>query len=730
MRYSLRISAAAAVLAAAACIPHAQAATAQVAISDVTVTISSLDERPWETGNWPWIAQNTGPGWPASAESTVVEADITDAAVHQQASGWLGTNRAVTASAAKGSAEGSAEGSAHAGVSFAGADLFSPGAAWSFASAVNGESASAVARLWDAAFMVGARTQIVVNFKLDSLSAQGDGGTASALASLAMWSGEFGSDLVSAEAQVIASPDYAVSYDGPWNLSVTWRNSSVNMAVAQVALLTSAQVLSATPVPEPAPAWLLLAGLAGVAGWRKRVQAKPLLLTLAGLMGIGGMGGIGAGTAHADEAQCAAPTRSMLTAPAGSTLQLSVQKNAARGALSWSGCGLNSSAASVTLLAKASCTVVASYRNSCGAASSTSFAISVPGMRDLSSVQLSKLMGAGWNLGNSLEAQGSETAWGNPPVTQAMFNAVRAAGFKTVRLPVAWKQYADADDNISAAWLARVTQVVGYAKKAGLYTLINIHWDGGWMVPDYAHQAAVNARLSKFWTQIANNFKDADDMLLFAGSNEVMMEGNYGPPTAENVAVQNSFNQTFVDAVRATGGNNLARHLVVQSYNTGVDNAVSYTVMPTDSVALRMLLEVHFYDPYFFTLAANYWDGTPDKYWQWGSIVVDPAASPEHWADEAYVDAQFQKLKSRFVDQGVAVILGEFGAIARLSKDPAGTYRTYWDQYIARSAWLHGAVPVYWDAGATGEHSMGLFNRKSTLQVYPKTIKAIVNAAK
>lgn len=714
MRYSHRISAAAAVLAWAACLPSAQAATAQVAISNVTVTISALDPEPWVTGNWPWIVQNTGPGWPATAESTVVEADIADAALHQAASGWLGTSRSVAASAAMGSA--------NAGVSFAGADLYSPGAAWSFASAVEGESASAVARLWDAAFMVGARTQIVVNFKLDSLSAQGDGGTASALASLAMWSGDFGGDLVSAEAQVIASPDYSVSYDGPWNLSVTWRNSSTSMAVAQVALLTSAQVLSvATPVPEPASAWLLLAGLMGVAGWRRRLQAKPVLLMLAGLTA--------AGASQAD-AKCTAPTSSTVTASAGSTLQLSVQKNAARGALSWSGCGLNSTAASVPLLAKTSCTAVASYRNSCGAASSASFTVSVPGMRDLSSVQLSQLMGAGWNLGNSLEAQGSETAWGNPPVTQAMFNAVRAAGFKTVRIPVAWKQYADADDNINAAWLARVSQVVGYAKKAGLYTMINIHWDGGWMVPDYANQAAVNARLAKFWTQIATNFKDADDTLLFAGSNEVMMPGNYDPPTAENAAVQNSFNQTFVSAVRATGGNNLARHLVVQSYNTGVDNAMAYTVMPSDSVALRMMLEVHFYDPYFFTLAANYWDGTPDKYWQWGAAVVDPAASPEHWADESHVDAQFQKLKSRFVDQGVAVVLGEFGAIARLSKDPAGIYRSYWDQYIARSAWQHGAVPVYWDAGATGEHSMGLFNRKSTLQVYPKTIKAIVDAAK
>jgi len=462
-----------------------------------------------------------------------------------------------------------------------------------------------------------------------------------------------------------------------------------------------------------------------------RIQYIPILLMLAGTLHANAActaSSLGSSIAVNGGASSAASTA---TVTAGTVLQLAVQPAAAAGgALSWSGCGLNSSAATVSLTAKASCSAAATYVNSCGATSTASFAVTVPGMRDLGSVQLSQLMGAGWNLGNALEASPAETSWGNPPVTQAMFNAVRAAGFKTVRIPLSWKQYADADDNISPAWMARVTQVVSYARKAGLYVVINIHWDGGWMVPDYAHQAEVNARLTKFWTQIATNFRDFDDTLLFAGTNEVAMPNNFDPPTAENAAVQNSFNQTFITAVRATGGNNLARHLVVQSYGTGVDNAVAYTVLPVDTVAARMMMEVHFYDPYFFTLATTYWDGTVDKYWQWGSIAVDASASPEHWADESYVDAQFQKLKTSFVDRGVAVILGEFGAISRLSKDPAGTYRTYWDQYVARSAWLHGLVPVYWDEGATADHSMGLFNRKTTLQAYPKTIKAIVNAAK
>ena len=131
-------------------------------------------------------------------------------------------------------------------------------------------------------------------------------------------------------------------------------------------------------------------------------------------------------------------------------------------------------------------------------------------MRDLSSLQLSKLMGSGWNMGNSLEAIGGETAWGNPAATQTLMNAVKAAGFKNVRLPVSWKQYADASDTISPTWMARVAQVVGFAQTAGLYVHLNIHWDGGWMQPTFASQAEVNERITKFWTQIANHFKAHD----------------------------------------------------------------------------------------------------------------------------------------------------------------------------------------------------------------------------
>lgn len=344
-------------------------------------------------------------------------------------------------------------------------------------------------------------------------------------------------------------------------------------------------------------------------------------------------------------------------------------------------------------------------------------------MRNMTSLQLSPAMAPGWNLGNSLEAIGGETNWGNPATTQAMMNAVKAAGFNSVRIPLSWKQYADSNDNLRADWLARVTEVVNYAHNAGLYTLINIHWDGGWMQPNYAHQASANARIKKFWKQIANHFRNYDDTLLFAALNEVMVDGDYGTPPPEYYTVHNGFNQTFVDTVRGTGGNNAVRHLIVQGYNTNIDHTYNFFAVPIDSAANRLMLEVHYYDPFNFTLnTAN------DNIWQWGSIATSPP-NTETWANEGYVDAQFDKLKQRFTDgKGIPIVMGEYAAVARLNVDPSQKYRTYWDEYITRSARARGVVPMYWDNGYLSDHQMGLFNRSAATQGYPSLISTIVNA--
>ncbi len=348
-------------------------------------------------------------------------------------------------------------------------------------------------------------------------------------------------------------------------------------------------------------------------------------------------------------------------------------------------------------------------------------------------VAFSRTMSPGWNLGNALEAMGpngakfktsQETAWGNPEITPELLKAIRAAGFRSIRIPVAWNQYADANNQISDAWMKRVEEVVGYARKADLTVIINTHWDGGWAQPTNAARDVANAKLKVFWTQIATRFRDADDRLLFAGTNEVTVKDVYTAPTAENCAVQNGFNQIFVDTVRATGGNNTSRYLVVQGYNTNIDYTLSCNAtLPRDPTAGRMMMEVHFYDPYNFTLNAQ------SKIWQWGVIATDKAAT-EPWAHEAHVDQAFGKMKAQFIDRGVPVILGEYSATAKTEYDPSGKYRLYWNAYVTRAAHKRGIVPYYWDSGYVANHQSGLFDRKRAKPAVPDIISTIVDMTK
>ena len=341
----------------------------------------------------------------------------------------------------------------------------------------------------------------------------------------------------------------------------------------------------------------------------------------------------------------------------------------------------------------------------------------------MTSLQLARRMGAGWNLGNALEAIGSETAWGNPATTQRLVQAVAAAGFGSIRIPCAWRQYADADDRIRPAWLARVAEVAGWAREAGLVAMINVHWDGGWLQPTPAAQAVATARLKAYWTQIAGHFESWDDGLLFAGTNEVMVEGDWGAPKPEYVQVQNGFNQAFVDSVRASGGRNRTRHLVVQGFNTHIDHTVGFAVLPRDGTPERLMMEVHYYDPYHYTIDEK------SPLWQWGAGTTDRKAA-DTWGNEAWADAQFDKMKAKFVDRGVPVILGEFGVIDRPEFPGSNAYRVAWARHVARSAWQRGAVPMWWDNGGTGRHGMGLFDRRTGTVTQPEIVQALVQAVR
>lgn len=344
-------------------------------------------------------------------------------------------------------------------------------------------------------------------------------------------------------------------------------------------------------------------------------------------------------------------------------------------------------------------------------------------IRELTSVELTQLMGVGWNIGNSLDATEGETSWGNPLISQTLIDSVKAAGFNSIRLPVAWSKFSDESTyTIETSWMERVEEVVNYILNNNMYVVMNIHWDGGWMQPTYEQEEYVNDRLAAMWKQIATHFRDYNDYLLFAGTNEVMVEGNYGAPTAEYAEVQNGFNQTFVTTVRKTGGRNAYRHLVVQGFNTNIDYTVDNAVIPTDVVEHRLMMEVHYYDPYDFTLNSG-----SDNISQWGMNATDPAHT-QTWANEDYADAQFQKMKTNFVDKGYGVILGEYGAISRLSVDHHHEYRRYYLEYITQSIVDHELVPFYWDNGYTSDHGLGIFNRSTGEQYYSDLIEAITSA--
>lgn len=345
------------------------------------------------------------------------------------------------------------------------------------------------------------------------------------------------------------------------------------------------------------------------------------------------------------------------------------------------------------------------------------------GIRDITSFELSKEMVPGWNLGNSLEAIGGETKWGNPLVTQRLIDSIKAAGFKSVRIPVAWSQFSDETSfTIKTEWMDRVEEVVNYVLGIGLYAVVNMHWDGGWMQPTYAKQQYVNDRMSAMWKQIAVRFRNYDDHLIFAGTNEVMVEGNYNAPSKEYAAVQNGFNQVFVSTVRATGGKNTYRYLAVQGFNTNIDYTISSFIMPTDIANdKRLLVEVHYYDPYNFTINEK------SAISQWGKNATD-ASKTETWANETYVDKQFGKMKTNFVDKGYGVLVGEYGTIAKLSLEDNAKFRVDYTLYVTQSMVKNSLVPMYWDNGATGNNGMGLFNRNTGEKAYPQLVKAIMDA--
>lgn len=298
----------------------------------------------------------------------------------------------------------------------------------------------------------------------------------------------------------------------------------------------------------------------------------------------------------------------------------------------------------------------------------------------LTALEATRLMGNGINLGNTLEACDNnvgiktnaplsyETYWGQPKTTQAMIDGMKAAGFDTIRIPVAWMTNAthlyEGDYTIDAGYMDRVEEVVRYARKAGMYVIINDHWDGGWYGMFGSESAETRALAMEaykgMWQQIAERFRDYSDYLIFESANEEL-GGRFDENSPlycsdsvvtylnddERYALTNEINQTFVDVVRATGGNNATRFLLIAGYSTDIDQTCDDRFqMPKDTADSKLMVSVHYYDPWSYCGASSAASAT-----KWGKV-----------SDYEYMDQQLAKM-TKFTEAGYGVVIGEYGAL-------------------------------------------------------------------
>ena len=291
-------------------------------------------------------------------------------------------------------------------------------------------------------------------------------------------------------------------------------------------------------------------------------------------------------------------------------------------------------------------------------------------MRNITSQQLVEDMTFGWNLGNTLDVcqadrdgdgkinehveageKVDETLWGNPKATKELFTSLKKNGVNAVRIPVTWRDHMDSNGNIDREWMDRVQQVVDYAYSQGLYVIINVHHDGGgdpkfgaWIIEE--SQKDYNTFLKKYknvWKQIAERFKNYSDYLIFESMNEVGFDTLYNKNKADAYNLINKINQDFVDIIRATGGNNAKRHLLIAGYYTDIERTCDSLYKMPDDKAGRCILSVHYYTPWDFC--------TCDRKHTWGTN-----------SEVRQMETLIGKMKKNFVDKGIPVIIGEYAA--------------------------------------------------------------------
>jgi endoglucanase len=306
-------------------------------------------------------------------------------------------------------------------------------------------------------------------------------------------------------------------------------------------------------------------------------------------------------------------------------------------------------------------------------------------------------MGMGVNIGNTLDNTTAwETGWGQPAINQTYLDGMAGHGIKTVRVPVAWDTYA-VSGVIAAEKMARVHEVVQWIIDAGMYAIVNIHWDRGWInnqsnSNQYRLTDDVRAKFASYWTQIATAFADVGDHLVFEAMNEegvFYVDGKSSK--VPDYAPLNELNQTFVTTVRNGGGHNATRALLISGFATDIgETCVDAFAIPCDPAGHGSLfLSLHYYTPYQFCILEK-----PASY-------GNPATTWGTDAEQQELRANFGKAAAFSTARRIPVIIGEFavtrgsGAYVRESAS-----RILWIESVASTALTRTMVPVLWDTGS------------------------------
>ena len=319
-------------------------------------------------------------------------------------------------------------------------------------------------------------------------------------------------------------------------------------------------------------------------------------------------------------------------------------------------------------------------------------------MRDIKTMDIVREMGVGINLGNTFEAviegyqaevpSSYEVAWGSPYISREIIEGYAKSGFGVLRIPVAWSNMMDKDYTINQLYIDRVKEVTEWALNSGMYVIVNIHWDGGWWEDFPKNKAELMKKYERIWTQLATAFNEYGDFLILESLNE---EGGWEKvwnrysktgDKAASYGLLNEINQKFVDIIRSSGGNNEKRHLLIAGYNTDFElTSDEMFKMPKDEQN-SCAVSVHYYTPPTFCIL--------EKDESWGKAKTQ-------WGNEKDIEElnkYFDMVKKRFIDNGVPVIVGEYGVATK--NKTAEMVRKYLTA-VTEAAYSRGMCPVLWD---------------------------------